>query len=75
MGDDRQRMYDAWKKSGVYINEWWDKTKDFIKCAFALASTEKIWCQGVKCQNTRCFDNVTLTKHLVQNDFISDYET
>jgi hypothetical protein len=75
MSDDPRWMYDAWKKSGVYTDEWWDKTKDFIECAFALASTEKIRCQGVKCQSTRYFDNVTLTKYLVQNEFISNYET
>jgi hypothetical protein len=28
----------------------------------------------VKCQNTSCFDKVILTKHLVQNDFTSNYE-
>jgi hypothetical protein len=29
----------------------------------------------VKCQNARCFDKVILTKHLVRNGFITDYET
>jgi hypothetical protein len=29
----------------------------------------------MKCQNVRCFDKVILMKHLVRNDFTSDYET
>ncbi len=29
----------------------------------------------MKYQNTRCFDKVILTKHLVWNDFTVDYET
>jgi hypothetical protein len=37
-------------------------------------TTEKIRCPCVKYQNTRCFDNVILTKHLDQNGFTSDYE-
>jgi hypothetical protein len=39
-----------------------------------LVTTEKIRCPCVKCQNARCFDNVILTKHLVQNGFTADYE-
>jgi hypothetical protein len=67
MGDDRRWMYDGWKRSGAHIDEWWDKTKDFIKRAFSLVTTEKIKCSCIKCQNVRCFDKVTLTKHLDQN--------
>jgi hypothetical protein len=69
------RMYDGWKRNGAHINEWWEKTSDFIERAFSLATTEKIRCPCVKCQNTRCSDKIILTKHLVQNDFIADYET
>jgi hypothetical protein len=39
-----------------------------------LTTTEKNGYPCVKCQNTRCFDNVILTKHLVRNGFASDYE-
>jgi hypothetical protein len=50
------------------------ETNDFIESAFSLMTTEKIKCPCVKCQDARCFDKVILTKHLVQNDFTSDYE-
>jgi hypothetical protein len=50
------------------------ETNDFIESAFSLVTTEKIKCPCVKCQDARCFDNVILTKHLVQNDFTSDCE-
>jgi hypothetical protein len=75
MCDDRQWMYDGWKRSGAHTDEWWDKTNNFIEHVFSLTTTEKIRCPCMKCQNTRCFDKVILTKHLVQNDFASDYET
>jgi hypothetical protein len=51
-----------------------EKTSDFIECAFSLASTIKIRCPCVKCQNVRCFHKVILTKHLVKNGFTADYE-
>jgi hypothetical protein len=51
------------------------KTSDFIERAFSLATTEKIWCPCVKCQNARCFDKVILMKHLVKIGFTADYET
>jgi hypothetical protein len=38
-----------------------------------LVTTEKIRCPCVICQNTRCFDKVILTKHLVRNGFTADY--
>jgi predicted nucleic-acid-binding Zn-ribbon protein len=68
-------MYDGWKKNGAHIDEWWKKTNDFIERAFSLATTPKIRCPCVKCQNTRYFDKVILTKHLVKNGFAIDYET
>jgi hypothetical protein len=37
-------------------------------------TTKKIRYPYVKCQNARCFHKVILTKHLVRNDFASDYE-
>jgi hypothetical protein len=49
MGDDRHWMYDGWKKSGAHIDEWWDKTKDFIERALSLVTTKKIMCPCVKC--------------------------
>jgi hypothetical protein len=75
MGDDRRWMYDGRKRNRAHTDEWWEKTNDFIERAFSLVTTEKIRCSCVKCQNTRCFDNVLLTKHLVQNSFTPDYET
>jgi hypothetical protein len=75
MGDDRRWMYDGWKRNEAHTDEWWDKTNDFIECALSLATTEKIRCPCVKCQNVRCFDKVILTKHLIQNGFTVDYET
>jgi hypothetical protein len=75
MGDDRWWMYDSWKRNGAHTDEWWEKTSDFIDCAFSLVTTEKIRCPCVKCQNVRCFDKVILTKHLARNDFTADYET
>jgi hypothetical protein len=74
MGDDRRWMYDDWKRNGAHTDEWWKKTSDFIERAFSLATTEKIRCPCVKYQNVRCFDKVILTKHLVRNGFIADYE-
>jgi hypothetical protein len=56
MGDDRQWMYDGWKKSGAHTHLWWHNTKDFIERALSLASTKKIRCPFVKCQSVRCFD-------------------
>jgi hypothetical protein len=72
---NRAVMYDGWKINGAQTDKWWEKTSDFIERAFSLATTEKIRCPCMKCQNTRCFDNVILTKHLVQNGFTADYET
>jgi hypothetical protein len=51
-----------------------EKIDDFIERAFSLATTPKIRCPCVKCQNTRCFDEVILMKHLVKNGFTADYE-
>jgi hypothetical protein len=51
------------------------KTRDFIERAFSLATTEKIRCPCMKCQNARCFDKVILMKHLVKIGFTVDYET
>jgi hypothetical protein len=74
-GEDRRSMYDGSKKNGAHIDEWWEKIDDFIERAFSLATTPKIRCPCVKCQNVRCFDNVTLIKHLVKYGFAADYET
>jgi hypothetical protein len=68
-------MYGGWKKNGAHTDEWWEKTDDFIERAFSLATTPKIRCPCVKCQNTRCANNVILTKHLIKNGFAIDYET
>jgi hypothetical protein len=51
-----------------------EKIDDFIERAFSLATTPKIRCPCVKCQNARCFDEVILMKHLVKNGFTADYE-
>jgi hypothetical protein len=75
MGDDRWWMYIGWKRNGAHTDEWWEKTDDFIECAFSLVTTEKIRCPCVKCQNARCFNTVILTKHLVRNGFTTYYET
>jgi hypothetical protein len=75
MGDDRQWMYDGWKKNEAHTDEWWEKIGDFIERALSLMTTVKIRCPCVKCQNVRCFDKVILTKHLVKNGFTTDYET
>jgi hypothetical protein len=75
MGEDRCWMYDGWKKNGAHIDEWWEKTNDFIERAFSLATTPKIRCPCMKCQNTRCADKVILMKHLIKNGFTIDYET
>jgi hypothetical protein len=74
MGDHYRWMYDGWKKKGAHTDEWWKKTNNFIKYAFSLATTEKIRCPCMKCQNVMCFDKVILTKHLVRNGFNLDYE-
>jgi hypothetical protein len=68
-------MYDGWEKNGSHIDEWWKKTDDFIKRALSLATTPKIRCPCVKCQNARCADKVILMKHIIKNGFATDYET
>jgi hypothetical protein len=75
MGVDRWWMHDSWKRNGAHTDEWWEMTNDFIESEFSLVTSEKIRCPCVKYQNTRCFDKVILTKHLVQNGFTSNYET
>jgi hypothetical protein len=75
MGEDHCWIYNGWKKNGAHTDEWWEKTDDFIECAFSLASTPKIRCPCMKCQNARCFDEVILMKHLIKNGFATDYET
>jgi hypothetical protein len=57
--------------SGAHTDEWWDKTKNFIERAFSLSSTDKIRCPYVKCQNVRCFEELTLRWFHVR--FISNY--
>jgi hypothetical protein len=74
MGEDRRWMYDGWKKNGAHIDEWWKKTDDFIEHAFSLATTPKIRCPCVKCQNARCADKVILAKHLIKSGFATYYE-
>jgi hypothetical protein len=61
MGDDRRWIYDGWKRNGAQIDEWWEKTDDFIERTFSLATTEKIRCP-------------CMTKHLVQNGFTAYYK-
>jgi hypothetical protein len=68
-------MYDGWKKNRAHTDEWWEKTNDFIEHAFSLATTPKIRCPCVKCQNARCADKVILMKHLIKNGFATNYET
>jgi hypothetical protein len=68
-------MYDSWKRNEAHIDEWWDKTNNFIERAFSLVTTKKIRCPCVECQNVRCSDKVMLTKYLVWNGFTADYET
>jgi hypothetical protein len=75
MSDDRRWMYDGWKRNEAHKDEWCDKTNDFIEHALSLMTIEKIRCPCVKCQNARCFNKVILTKHLVHNDVVLDYET
>jgi hypothetical protein len=75
VGEDHHWMYYGWKKSGAHTDEWWEKTDNFIERAFSLATTPKIRCPCVKCQNMRCADKVILMKHLIKNDFATDFET
>jgi hypothetical protein len=49
MGDDRRWMYDGWKRNRAHIDEWWEKTGDFIERVFSLMITEKIRCPCMKC--------------------------
>jgi hypothetical protein len=63
------------EENGAHTDEWWERTDDFIEHAFSLATTPKIRCPCVKCQNARCADKVILTKHLIKNGFATDYET
>jgi hypothetical protein len=44
MGGNHQWMYDGWKRNGAHIDEWWEKTNNFIERAFSLATTEMIRC-------------------------------
>jgi hypothetical protein len=75
MSDDLRCIYDSWNKSEAHSNEWWDKTKDFIECAFSLSSVgNKIRCPCIKCHNTKSFDKIAMTKHICQNGFAPDYE-
>jgi hypothetical protein len=64
-------MFDVLKRNGAYIDEWWDKTSNFIEHGIR----PKIRCPCIKCQNARCFDKVVLMKHLVKYGFTTDYET
>jgi hypothetical protein len=41
----------------------------------SLSTTPTIRCPFVKCQNVRCADEVILMKHLIKNDFATDYKT
>jgi hypothetical protein len=59
----------------AHTEEWWEKTDDFIERAFSLATTPKIKCPYVKCENARCADKVILMKHLIMNGFATNYET
>jgi hypothetical protein len=63
------------RRMGAHTDEWWERTGDFIERAFSLATTPKIRCPCVKCQNARCADKVILMKHLIKNGFATDYET
>jgi hypothetical protein len=69
MGDDRRWMYNGWNKSQAHSEEWWNKTKDFIKCALSLSTIWKIRCPCDKCQNARCFNKLIVIKHLCRNGF------
>jgi hypothetical protein len=73
MSEDRSWMYSDWDKEGTYIDEWMDKTTNFLDHAFALLKIVR--CPYSRCQNMRCLeDKTTIAIHLHNNGFVPDYE-
>jgi hypothetical protein len=73
MGDDHGWMYSGWDKEGNYTDEWIDKTKSFLDCAFSLSKI--VQCSCSRCHNTRCLeDTTTISIHFCNNGFMPGYK-
>ena len=74
MGEDRQWMYNGWKKSKVHSKEWFDKTDRFIDRAFSLSDTDVVRCPCNNCRNAKSHDRRRLSLHLCKFGFMPGYE-
>jgi hypothetical protein len=74
VGEDRRWMYEGWRMNDP-STEWIRKTEDFIARAFTLSRTgTDVRCPCSMCRIYRCQDKRTLSGHLCNYGYMSDYE-
>ena len=72
MSDDRAWMYTGHPNQKEMTDEWFIKTKGFVKAAFANGQ-RKTWCPCVRCDNYAQKTEVEMDKHLQKWGFTPDY--
>ena len=71
---DREWMYMGRSSQNSLTNEWIDKKDAFSERAFAIVKgARSTWCPCSKCGNMRRQTKLDMGKHLVKNEFTSDY--
>ena len=72
MSDDHAWMYTGHPNQKEMTDEWFIKTKGFVKAAFANGQ-RKTWCPCVTCDNYAQKTEVEMGKHLQKWGFKPDY--
>jgi hypothetical protein len=67
-------MYGGWKKSGAHMEEWMNKTPEFINRVFSLPNNQGVKSTCSRCRNTICKDKRTLILHLCKFGIMPGYE-
>jgi hypothetical protein len=74
MAEDRGWMYGGWKKGEAHMQEWMNKTLEFINHAFSVANNCCVKCPCNKCKNVICECKRMLKLHLHKVGFMLVYE-
>ena len=71
--DDCEWMYTGRWGYGQWIDDWMNKTNDFLETVFRKAGTDKVWCPCSECENKKHQTKVTMGKHLYKYGFMPGY--
>jgi hypothetical protein len=73
--DDREWMYTGRLSQGQVIDEWINKTDEFLELAFGEAAkgASKIFCPYSNCANRKRQTKMVMGQHLWKNGFTTDY--